>query len=201
MFLHLLRAGFITERVLQSILGMKYPFIAVLLVCTSFLAGCKQREIHVYTAPKDAPVAVQGESQTTQLPQWKVPSHWIPQPSTPFRLASFTIPSGSQSADLSISFLNGQAGGLLANINRWRGQIQLMPITQDMLPQHTATLAFPNGKAQIVDMTSADGQTRMLVAIWEHPEGAWFFKLMGPTAVIASEEKVFSTFLESVVWP
>jgi len=180
---------------------MKDYFYLGLIVFSGLLFGCQQRDIHVYTAPQDVRVLAQSTQSATTPPQWTSPSHWVSQPSTAFRVGSFTIPGASGSADLAISFLSGQAGGVLANINRWRGQIQLPPTDAEGLSQMTRTLTVNDDSVLLVDLTSADMKTRILVAIWEKPEGAWFFKLMGPVPTVVQEEKAFSHFLESFVWP
>ena len=46
------------------------------------------------------------------------------------RLASFDIPFSDGVGDLSIVSLGGASGGLLANVNRWRGQVNLSPISE-----------------------------------------------------------------------
>jgi hypothetical protein len=180
---------------------MKPSFYLGLLVLSGLLFGCQQREIRVYTAPKDVRALVQVSEPQATTPQWTAPESWVSQPSTAFRVGSFTISGAAGPADLAISFLSGQAGGVLANINRWRDQIQLAPTDEEGLSQITKTLTLKGDTVLFVDLTSADMKTRMLVAIWEKPEGAWFFKLTGPAATILETEQDFSRFLESVVWP
>ena len=52
------------------------------------------------------------------------------------RLGSFKVdgPNGA-SADVSVIAFPGEAGGLISNLNRWRGQLQLSPLDEDQLPQ------------------------------------------------------------------
>jgi hypothetical protein len=180
---------------------MKPYFYLGLFFFSVLLFGCQQRDIHVYIAPQDIRVVAQSTQSATAQPQWTSPSHWVSQPSTAFRVGSFTLPGSAGAADLAVSFLSGQAGGVLANINRWRGQLQLAPTDADGLTQMTRTITVNESSVLLVDLTSADMKTRMLVAIWEKPEGAWFFKLMGPVPTVVQEEKAFSHFLESVLWP
>ena len=45
------------------------------------------------------------------------------------RIGSYQIPYGDKFADLSITFFKGDGGGLLQNINRWRGQLNLEELT------------------------------------------------------------------------
>ena len=45
------------------------------------------------------------------------------------RIGSYQIPYKDKFADLSITFFKGDGGGLLQNINRWRGQLNLQEST------------------------------------------------------------------------
>lgn len=180
---------------------MKSPFYLSLFLIATLLVGCQQREIRVYTAPRDARPVVAAEQGGATPPQWTAPSHWVSQPSTAFRIGSFSIPGSAGAGDLSIGFLSGPAGGVLANVNRWRGQLQLEPTDEVGLKSLIRVLTIGEESVLLVTLTSADLQTRILAAIWEKPEGAWFFKLTGPVPTVVQEEPVFTQFLESVVWP
>ena len=61
---------------------------------------------------------------------WDLPETWIPSKGHSMRLASFDIPFSKGVGDLSIVSLSGSSGGLLANVNRWRGQVELDPISE-----------------------------------------------------------------------
>ncbi len=180
---------------------MKNFFHLGYLVLAVLLLGCQQREIHVYTAPKNLRAIAQSETASAAPPAWTVPEHWVSQPTTAFRVGSFEVPGTAGAADLAISFLSGPAGGVLSNINRWRGQLQLPPTDEEGLKSLTRLLRIGEDSILMVTLTSADLQTRIVVAIWEKPDGAWFFKLMGPLPTLVQEEAVFSQFLGSVVWP
>ena len=57
---------------------------------------------------------------------WIAPAHWKTKTVSAMRRASYAVPMNDGSdADLSISVLGGAAGGLPANINRWRAQLAL----------------------------------------------------------------------------
>ena len=64
---------------------------------------------------------------------WELPKGWIPSKGHSMRLASFDVPFSSGVGDLSIVSLSGISGGLLANVNRWRGQINLDPISENQI--------------------------------------------------------------------
>ena len=56
---------------------------------------------------------------------WTAPAHWVGKPLSAMRKGSYTVPGDGAEADLSITAFPGAVGGELANLNRWRGQLQL----------------------------------------------------------------------------
>ena len=69
-------------------------------------------------------------SAAADLPTWTVPADWQPAPLEQFLVAKYVIsgPGGEQAA-VNVSSLGGDGGGLLPNVNRWRGQLGLAPVT------------------------------------------------------------------------
>ena len=69
------------------------------------------------------------------LPQltWKTPDGWTQMPAGEMRVASFKIQgAGGKQADVSVIPLPGLASSTDdANVNRWRGQVSLPPISPD----------------------------------------------------------------------
>ena len=60
---------------------------------------------------------------------WEKPESWIPSEGSSMRLASFAIPYSGGSGDLSVVQLGGTGGGLESNVNRWRRQLNLDPLS------------------------------------------------------------------------
>ena len=88
-----------------------------------------------YKVPKQtvtvAQLSVQGSYKTLV---WSVPEAWIEQDLTSFRLSSYQVPNQSNGiGDFSVVKFPGDAGGILANVNRWRGQLGLSSINVDDL--------------------------------------------------------------------
>ena len=105
--------------------------------------------------------------------QYKLPPGWQEKPLSPMRLASFkTIGPNEKETDVSVVSLPGMAGGDLANVNRWRGQVKLPPIDEDALAQ-TAEHVQTNGHNYlVVDLVSdapidaQQGKQRSSVRFW-----------------------------------
>jgi len=171
--------------------------------------GCDNSKIEVYRVEKEH------DSQTAQIPEasggssgggtvtWQAPANWEEQPSTGPRRGTFKIhgQNGGE-AELSIIAFPGDVGGLLANINRWRGQIQLPPLAEPDLAQVVTPLPG-SSRISFVDIVSADSikggkKSRILGGILPLDAETWFFKLSGPDEIVAARKDEFKKFLETV---
>lgn len=124
------------------------------------------------TGPKD-PVAAQGEPFTNFLktvrfnaegkPEWTLPEGWQARPGSDIRFATLVIPSEGKPLELSVTALPKPPGDdenyALVNINRWRGQLRLPPITLADLPQESTQLEVGGTTATLVNLlgTAAPG--------------------------------------------
>jgi len=133
---------------------------------------------------------------------WKVPEGWEPLPTGGMRAASFRIGTG---AECVVSLLPGTGGGLEANINRWRHQMGLEPLSGEAiaaLPKiHVLGVASP-----FVEMsgtfTGMSGTPQpdwaLLGTICLLPESSIFVKLTGPADEVLSQREAFQTFCQSL---
>ena len=62
---------------------------------------------------------------------WSSPNSWIEGEPSSMRVGSYRVPFSEGVGDLSITHFPGDGGGLEANINRWRGQVDLQPLSLD----------------------------------------------------------------------
>jgi len=134
---------------------------------------------------------------TDGLPNWRVPSGWKAAGPKPMRLASFDIPDAAGNGDVSISKLNGDGGGLLANVNRWRGQVGLAPLEASALEANSTALTTAGGdRGTWVELKGAD--KTILGAIVARDGVSWFFKMTAPVSVAAQNREAFEKFVRSV---
>lgn len=134
----------------------------------------------------------------TGLPQWEVPEGWKSVPASTMRLASFAVGNGG---DFSVVALGPAAGGTLANLNRWRGQLGLAPIAEAEVAAATSSVPMNGGQTAILAELAGEGQfagRKMLAAIVPRPDRTWFFKLTGDAALVTAERERFVKFLKSV---
>lgn len=133
----------------------------------------------------------------TDLPNWTPPAHWLPAGEKPMRLASFDIPGeGGTKGDLSVSALGGGAGGLLANVNRWRVQQLGLPAWDEAaLAQGAEKLQLGNDTGTLVDLKGAE--KRILAVIVSRGDRTWFYKLTATDALAGKERENFVNFVKS----
>ena len=186
----------------------------IVIAAASLLAGCKDREIVTYRAPKDpapaAPVPAAGGDAmaNTAVPTgsdslaWTAPAHWVAKAPSAMRKGSFTVKgeNGGADADLSITAFPGDTGGLLANLNRWRGQLSLPPLAAAELDGALQHFDGAGLHFEVVDFvgTASGAPTRIVGAVLSRAGETWFFKLMGPDALVAGQKEDFLNFLRSV---
>jgi len=132
---------------------------------------------------------------------WTAPAAWKAKPLSAMRKGSYGVPSATGvEADLSITAFPGDVGGELANVNRWRGQVQLPPLDDASLAGAVAHQGQTGLQLTVVDFASgsAANPQRILGAIVPFNGGTWFFKLMGPAGVVAAAKPAFLEFLKTV---
>lgn len=133
--------------------------------------------------------------------KWTAPASWTPKSGSSMRKGSFAIKRDAAEADFAITAFPGDTGGLHANINRWRGQVGLpnaTPADLDAAVQHLDGLGGMH--FDVVELVGPSG-TRLLGAITSYNGNSWFFKLMGPDALVAAEKPAFIEFLHTVKTP
>jgi len=175
-------------------------------------SGCRESDVHVYRVAKEDPDATVGvsaliaaspaaSSETAGLPvTWKTPAGWKSGAPSGMRLASYDFAG----ADISVVAIPGEAGGELANVNRWRGQLGLPGISQQELAARAARVKSGAGALLVVDFTGKDpqgripGKARLLGAILALDDKQWFFKAMGAEAAVAKAKPSFMDFLRSL---
>lgn len=115
------------------------------------------------------------------------------------RYATLKAPATGK-LDISVVFLPGAAGGELANVNRWRGQIGLGAWDESALGKARTSLKTKAGSVAAYDFTS-EGQvkSRMVVGLLTTADGnSWFLKMVGDDAPVAKTKPDFMRFLESL---
>lgn len=130
---------------------------------------------------------------------WDAPAGWVSKPAGGMRAASFDVPGpGDSKGDLSVIVLGGAAGGLLPNVNRWRGQVEAEPWGPEALERESQKIPCAAGTMVFVDLRKPSPGKRILGGILERPGETWFFKLVGDDASLEAAKPAFVEFLKTV---
>jgi len=130
-------------------------------------------------------------------PTWAKPDGWAAKPPTSMRLGNFT--AGNGKAEITVMTFPGDVGGLLANVNRWRGQSGLPPVDAAGLAKATTTVTISGTPATLVE---AIGETSASLSVFHPADGqTWFYKMSGPSAVVTAEKGAFMEFIQTIQLP
>jgi hypothetical protein len=194
------------------------------LVAVAFLgSGCRREEVTAYRIPKEATPAhgepagagapagvpamgAPGDMASTAVATasgaalaWTAPAHWATKAGSAMRKGSYAIKGDGGEADMAITAFPGDVGGDLANLNRWRGQINLPPVSQAEFEAATQHLDRNGLHMTVADIVGAGANAqRILGAMVPYSGATWFFKLSGPDALVAKEKAAFMAFLDTV---
>ena len=115
------------------------------------------------------------------------------------RKGTYSISGDGGDAELTITAFPGDVGGDLANLNRWRSQVELPPIPQSEFASAAQKLERNGLRLTVVDIggTGAKPQ-RIRGAMIPHGGSTWFFELLGPDVTVAKEMAAFMAFLDTI---
>ena len=136
--------------------------------------------------------------------EYDLPDGWEALEPTQFRLVNLRFRAVPM-AEITLTVLGGDGGGLAANINRWRGQCGLAPASDLEVAAYPKVQIFEN-EATYVEMTGSyqgmggpkieDGG--LYGAILNRGGRALFVKMTGPRQTIEAEREHFMTFMETL---
>ena len=88
---------------------------------------------------------------------WTTPEGWHQHPGEGMRYATFHVGGDDHSIELSVTQFPSKSGGLLANVNRWRGQLGLGKISEEELLEVTVQVEIDGVTATVVDFEGTSG--------------------------------------------
>ena len=119
---------------------------------------------------------------------------WKPGPVTGMRKACFRLQTDDQALEVTVI---PAGGNLLANVNRWRGQLKLDRLNQQQLTEQTAEINAGNLDGQYIVITGA--KETILAAIFPRASGgSWFVKLRGDSKLVDAQKASFKSFVASL---
>lgn len=196
--------------------------LAYLSLLVVALVACKRdSEIKVYRVSK-APLEEPGPDQQMAIPanapspsmpadigagvatrdssapkiKWTKPESWTEVPPSAMRFASFSAGANDSKVDVSLVTFPGEGGSDADNVNRWRQQIGLPPMTPADVATQVEPLKSDGADFSIVDIAGANART---LAAWTRRDGhVWFLKASGPSSAVEKEKPNFIKFVQSV---
>jgi hypothetical protein len=142
---------------------------------------------------------------------WDTPAGWKEAPSdgasgmAGMRLINLAFgPNGE--GECYLSAMPGAAGGLAANVNRWRAQMSLPPMTEEELGKlpkktflgHEATYVSFDGDFKGMGAAEAKTGYRLVGLVQPAPEFTLFVKMTGPKDLVTANEAAFEKFCQSI---
>jgi hypothetical protein len=196
---------------------MKTSLICTLAAVLAVLStGCNRDGVKVYHVEQDdistpPPPAAMPATMPAGLPvpdtgslpklKYTLPDGWQEKAPTEMRVASFGIAENGKNADVSVIPLGGMAGGDLANVNRWRGQVGLDSLADADVLKLAEKVAVGDQPADLYDLAGTSSQTggaeRILGVILHRDAAAWFFKMTGDPDLVEKQKPAFVAFLKS----
>jgi len=188
-----------------------FSLAAASLAGLLLFSGCRKETIRVYQIPKEAenpPAAMPGSTPpaapTAHGPiRLFAPKGWKELPKNSVRAAAYSVP-GERGAEALVTVvpLAGSGGTDLANVNRWRRQIGLPPIEREALDRLRREVSVGGEPAALYDLRQPEASRRpesmrILAAALRRGRTAWFFKMIGPDALLEREKTNFVQFLHS----
>ncbi|MGE4169722.1 MAG: hypothetical protein AB7F28_03280 [Candidatus Margulisiibacteriota bacterium] len=172
--------------------------LCLLVLLSGVLLGCQPKpQVRVYHhVPVETQTLPMAQAEAPSAGHWTVPKGWQEKPSDGMRQGSFEAKNGPKPVDVSVVFLGGDAGGKLANVNRWLGQLNLAPISEAELSKRLQPQTLGGIPMDLIDLKSSD--KRILAAMIQTSQGMWFVKLTGDVASIEQEKPYLMQFLGSM---
>lgn len=166
-------------------------------------AAAAWREVRVFlrqhlTTEQQTGTFVAGGAKIT----YQVPSGWQDAGARPMREVNLKVAEG---VECYVSVLNGDGGGIEANLNRWRSQMGNEPLSADgiaelprldVIGEPSPLLSVEGTYKGMRDETIADA--RMLATVRSLDGATVFVKLLGPKKSVDAHEAAFRTFCKSM---
>ena len=175
-------------------------FFSTLLVL--IFIGCNENSsIRHYYVVKTETNKINSNNSTLskEALTYNAPEDWVESTGSSMRIASYTVPYNGGFGDLSVIRLGGDAGGIVANVNRWRGQLNLPPVNKENINKITF---FGKGNSASYKwfkiINDNEPTSAFLCAILPEKNTTLFIKLNLPIAAITEVESEFLDFCSSI---
>lgn len=187
--------------------------LVALSLCVLILTACDDAAVETYTVEtQEQTIATPSENMpaspildmaSQSVPtgagdaEWSAPENWSAYDGGPMRKASWRVlGEDGRKADLAFTSFPGDVGGELANINRWRNQLGLAPVSQ---VEEVSPISISDGSIpfRVVELKNPAGDG-ILAAYAPVGDATWFLKMTGPSILLKAELPAFKAFVRSI---
>lgn len=141
-------------------------------------------------APPHAPAGPAMDKAEPEEPKYEKPAEWQDAPPAAFAKVSLQVQDGDAKVAITVTPAGGER---LANLNRWRGQVHLDPLTADQLAASAKTVQVGQKSGELYEFTN-EGRTILGVIV----DDRWYVKLIGDSQLAERERPRFEGFLKSL---
>ena len=186
---------------------------AVAALAALALAGCSGGDVTHARVPKGEegsggggmPMGGMGGGEVPPPPRptegvlhWTLPKGWTETDGGGMRFATLVAPAKGK-LDVSVVVLPGPAGGELANVNRWRGQIGLPPMDEAAMAAARKAVKTKAGEVALYDFTSEGTvKSRIVAGLIVVQGNTWFVKMVGDLDPVVASRRDFIRIVESL---
>lgn len=172
--------------------GMTPPFAG------AFEGGSPMPAKPTAPAPSSPP---QGDSNPEL--KYEVPEGWVDKGGSGMRKANLMTGDDANAAEITVFQFSAAAPAMadpLANVNRWRQQVELDIIDQAKLDELKEAITINGDSATYIEMIpEAEALKQASIAAMQEREGqVWFYKLSGTREEVKAQRDAFKAWLESI---
>ena len=194
-----------------SVIHLRILQILASGLMVGLIGGCSKNEpqyVEVQTVEEKPAMGEDHSGHAHAQPQvgfdYTMPEGWEVVMTRPMQL--LTVQAGESTsvpASVSVSAFPGDVGGQLANINRWRGQIGLGPVSEEVAGEFIKSVTVAGQDSWQVDFTGpapaeSHSAARLVVTAVPHNGQTWFFKIVGADSSVEAELEHYQAFLNSI---
>ncbi|MFT4538071.1 MAG: hypothetical protein ACI835_000503 [Planctomycetota bacterium] len=127
---------------------------------------------------------------------WETPASWVELPAQKFRDLNFQ-PAGNPELECYLTILQGDGGGMTANVNRWRGQLGLGSISDDEVQELPTGTLFQRPALQ-VELIDKENTRALMGVIFLSSGFMATVKMTGPPELVEEQRGGFDQFCETL---
>ena len=183
----------------------RYLMTIVVGMAAVLVLGCREEGVRRYQVPRAETPAEKAVARLPDDLNYTIPEGWKKRGADPkgFYVAAFQVTDDTATADITITPLEGQGGGVTANVNYWRTQnLKMDPLDEQQIRQILHEITVDGKQAQYVDLSGPESagaqRPRLLGVIAARGEKTWFFKMIGPADLVDKQKPAFEAFVKSV---